>query len=51
MIHHINGDKRNNDPRNIRVYASQSEHAKFHAEFNWFIKELEKLDEEGGDVR
>lgn len=51
VVHHINGDKRNNDPRNIRVYASQSEHAKFHAEFNWFIKELEKLDEEGGDVR
>lgn len=48
VVHHIDGDKRNNNPANIRVFASQSDHAKFHAEFNWFIKELEKLEMEGG---
>ena len=51
VVHHIDGDRRNNEPANIRVYASQSSHAKFHAEFNWFIKELEKLDAEGGDAK
>lgn len=50
VVHHIDGDKRNNNPTNIRVFASQSDHVKFHAEFNWFIKELEKLDTEGGDA-
>lgn len=50
VVHHIDGDRRNNEPANIRVYESQSDHAKFHAEFNWFIKELEKLDAEGGDA-
>lgn len=50
-VHHMDGNKRNNRPENIRVFRSQSEHAKFHAEMNWFLKELEKLDaEEGGDA-
>lgn len=52
VVHHIDGNKRNNRPENIRVFASQSDHVKFHAEFSWFIKELEKLDVEmGGDVK
>lgn len=50
VVHHVDGDKRNNDPRNIRIFASQSDHAKFHAEFRWFITELEKIDREGGDA-
>ena len=37
-----------NTPDNIVIFASQSEHAKHHAELNWFIKELEKM--EGGDA-
>ena len=45
-VHHMDGNKRNNRPENIRVFRSQSEHAKFHAEMNWFLKELEKLDAE-----
>lgn len=50
VVHHIDGNKRNNKPENLRVFASQSDHAKFHAEFNWFIKELEKLEAGGGDA-
>lgn len=49
-VHHIDGNKRNNDPRNIRIFASQSDHAKFHAEYNWFLNEIKKLDAEGGDA-
>ena len=44
VVHHIDGNKRNNKPENLRVFESQSDHAKFHAEFRWFIKELEKLE-------
>lgn len=31
VVHHINGDKRDNRPENLRVYASQEEHAAEHA--------------------
>lgn len=48
VVHHRDGDKRNNDPRNIVVFNSQSEHAHHHAELNWFINEIEKM--EGGDA-
>lgn len=50
VVHHIDGNKRNNKPENLRVFGSQGDHAKFHAEFNWFIKELEKLEAGGGDA-
>lgn len=49
VVHHIDGNKRNNSKNNIRIYKSQALHAKFHAEFRWFIEELKKLDE-GGDA-
>ena len=51
VVHHIDGDKRNNRLENLRVFSSQAEHAKFHAEFNWFINELRKMGAiEGGDA-
>lgn len=28
VVHHINGDKRDNRPENLKVYASQSDHMK-----------------------
>lgn len=32
IVHHIDADKRNNDPENIMVFPSQSEHMKRHLE-------------------
>ena len=32
VVHHINGDKRDNRPENLRVFASQAEHAAHHAD-------------------
>ena len=31
VVHHINGDKRDNRPENLHVFASQAEHARHHA--------------------
>lgn len=34
VVHHIDGDKRNNAENNLRVFASQAEHARFHKELD-----------------
>lgn len=31
VVHHINGDKHDNRPENLMVFASQKEHAEYHA--------------------
>ena len=46
VVHHIDGDKRNNRPENIMVFRSQADHAKYHAEYKWFINQLKLMDEE-----
>ena len=38
VVHHIDGNKRNNDPSNLRVFSSQSEHAKFHKDLDEVLK-------------
>lgn len=32
VVHHIDGNKKNNNPSNLMIFKSQSEHAKWHAE-------------------
>lgn len=49
IVHHRDGNKRNNCPENIVVFPSQSAHAKHHAELRWFINEIKKI--EGGDAK
>ena len=43
VIHHVDGDRRNNDPSNIMVLPSQSEHARVHMRLKKFF------DRTGGD--
>ena len=31
VVHHIDRDKHNNDPRNLMVFSNQAEHRKWHA--------------------
>ncbi len=38
VVHHVDGNKRNNTPENILVLESQSEHAKLHARERRFWK-------------
>ena len=30
VVHHIDGNKRNNDPSNIQVFSSRAEHSRHH---------------------
>lgn len=32
VVHHVDGDKTNNAPQNLRIFSSQAEHARHHAE-------------------
>ncbi|MBS5267505.1 MAG: HNH endonuclease [Clostridiales bacterium] len=34
VVHHIDGDKRNNKPENLMVFDNQSEHAAWHAKYD-----------------
>lgn len=40
VVHHIDGNPRNNDKSNLRIFSSQAEHAKFHNELNAILKLL-----------
>lgn len=40
VVHHVDGDKRNNEPENLMVFSSQAEHAAWH-----------KAHDKGGDAK
>jgi len=46
VVHHIDEDKRNNNPENLMVFPSQKEHAAYHAKMNRFFGLTE-----GGDAQ
>lgn len=34
VVHHIDGDKRNNKPSNLMVFSSQAEHLEWHKKYD-----------------
>lgn len=38
VVHHIDGNKRNNEPSNLKVFKNQAEHARFHVELKQVLK-------------
>ena len=45
VIHHRDGNRYNNIPENLVVFPTASDHAKFHFEFRWFIRQLKRIQE------
>ena len=39
VVHHVDGNIRNNAPSNIMIFKSQSDHMKYHTEMNRFFFE------------
>lgn len=37
VVHHIDGNKRNNGPENLMLFDSQEKHAEWHAKYGWFM--------------
>lgn len=39
VVHHIDGNRRNNDPTNLMIFSSQKEHVTWHAkeDLNWGV--------------
>ena len=39
VVHHIDGDRRNNNPSNLKVFVSQKLHAEYHQALDRFFRE------------
>ena len=52
IVHHLDGDSSNNDPDNLYVCESASEHALLHSKIkiNWNFKAQELIDEVLGEL-
>ncbi|WP_286945806.1 HNH endonuclease [Acetobacterium sp. UBA5834] len=46
VVHHRDGNRYNNDPENLVVFPSVGDHTKFHNEYRWFLRQIEKLEVE-----
>ena len=46
VVHHIDGNKRNNNPENLHIFSSQKEHAEHHQ----FLVNVLGIKFEGGDA-
>ena len=46
VVHHRDFNPYNNAPENLQLFASSAEHTRFHAEYRWFLKQLELLEAE-----
>lgn len=51
VVHHRDGNRYNNIPENLVVFPSVSEHSRFHNEFRWFLRELERLEVENVETK
>lgn len=45
VVHHRDGNKYNNVPENLVVFSTNGDHARFHSEYRWFIRQLERIQE------
>lgn len=46
VVHHRDFNRYNNAPENLQLFENQAAHTKFHAEYRWFLKQLELLEAE-----
>ncbi len=46
VVHHRDGNRYNNAPENLQVFPNNAEHTRFHHEYRWFLKELERMEAE-----
>lgn len=50
VVHHRDGNRYNNIPENLVVFPNVAAHTKFHGEYRWFLRQLERLEEENAET-
>ncbi len=51
VVHHRDFNRYNNSPENLQLFENSAAHARFHAEYRWFLKQLKKLKEEENEAK